>query len=551
MATQNDLIPGSGYNNIFIDSLIAGSGWSGKTISYSLRSGDGSMDETAFVGDSWSDNENAAFILAFSKFSAVCNLTFTQSANNTDANIGLWSVDDATITSLGGGESSLAFFFLPDGTFIDPLPGAFNWQEESWEYLNSGGNGFATIVHEIGHALGLAHPHDGGGEEDSTNFPGVLTQDDLGTGNLNQAIYTIMSYNDGWTGANGQVLPSPSYDYGNAFSPMAFDIAALQILYGANTKYNSGNNKYYLPKSNEIGTGWSCIWDTKGTDTISNEGSSLGCEINLTAATLNLADGDAAGGKVSFNHFIAGGFTIAKNVVIENAIGGSGDDRLIGNGFANNINGGSGNDYLDGGFGNDRLIGGLGDDIYYVDASKDVITEKTNEGVDTVFSTITYTLANNVENLTLSGFTEIHAVGNQTNNLVSGNDAANFVNGGLGNDTLTGGLGNDTFVFNTKLGPTNIDTITDFTSGDRIALAGSIFSKLKGVTDLSDNLYVQSIVGIPSRDDNVTNDYLFYDLESGRLYYDADGYGSGKDAVQIAIIGTGGISLTANDFSIV
>ena len=106
-------------------------------------------------------------------------------------------------------------------------------------------------------------------------------------------------------------------------------------------------------------------------------------------------------------------------------------------------------------------------------------------------------------------------------------------------------------MFNTKLGPTNIDTITDFTSGDRIALAGSIFSKLKGVTDLSDNLYVQSIVGIPSRDDNVTNDYLFYDLESGRLYYDADGYGSGKDAVQIAIIGTGGISLTANDFSIV
>jgi hypothetical protein len=86
-------------------------------------------------------------------------------------------------------------------------------------------------------------------------------------------------------------------------------------------------------------------------------------------------------------------------------------------------------------------------------------------------------------------------------------------------------------------------------NGDKIALAGSIFSKLKGVTNLSDNLYVQSIVGIPTRDDNVTNDYLFYDLESGRLYYDSDGYGSGtKDAVQIATIGTGGVSLTANDF---
>ena len=103
-------------------------------------------------------------------------------------------------------------------------------------------------------------------------------------------------------------------------------------------------------------------------------------------------------------------------------------------------------------------------------------------------------------------------------------------------------------MFNTKLGATNIDTITDFTSGDRIALAGSIFSKLKRDKDLSDNLYVQTIVGISTQDNN---DYLFYDFESGRLYYDADGYGSGKDAVQVAIIGSGGVSLTANDFSIV
>ncbi len=125
-----------------------------------------------------------------------------------------------------------------------------------------------------------------------------------------------------------------------------------------------------------------------------------------------------------------------------------------------------------------------------------------------------------------------------------GNDT---INGGLGNDTLTGGLGNDTFVFNTKLGPTNIDTISDFASGDKIALVGSIFSKLKGDKDLSDNLYVQTIVGISTQD---ANDYLFYDFESGGLYYDADGSGA-KAAVQIAIIGTGGVSLTANDFSIV
>jgi hypothetical protein len=103
-------------------------------------------------------------------------------------------------------------------------------------------------------------------------------------------------------------------------------------------------------------------------------------------------------------------------------------------------------------------------------------------------------------------------------------------------------------LFNTKLGPANIDTITDFTSGDKISLSGSIFSKLKGDKDLSDNLYVQTIVGISTQDNN---DYLFYDFESGRLYYDADGSGTKSKPIEVAIIGTGGVSLTANDFSIV
>ena len=209
--------------------------------------------------------------------------------------------------------------------------------------------------------------------------------------------------------------------------------------------------------------------------------------------------------------------------------------------------GSSGDDNFIGTLSNDFMMGGLGDDTYYVDAAKDKVTEKSNQGIDTVISSISYTLGTNVENLTLSGTSGLSGKGNTAANVIIGSSGNDTINGGLGNDTLTGGLGNDTFVFNTRLGPTNIDTIIDFTNGDKIALAGSIFSKLKGDKDLSDNLYVQTIVGISTQD---TNDYLFYDLESGRLYYDADGSGA-KAAVQVAIIGTGGITLTANDFSIV
>jgi len=231
--------------------------------------------------------------------------------------------------------------------------------------------------------------------------------------------------------------------------------------------------------------------------------------------------------------------TITGTFAADLIVGGAGNDA---------INGAGGNDTIDGGLGNDAMTGGLGDDTYYVDAAKDKINENSKQGVDTVISSSSYTLGSNVENLTLTGTTGLSAKGNTLANVLIGSSGNDTIIGDLGADTLTGGIGNDTFVFNTKLGPANIDTITDFTSGDKIALSGSIFSKLKGDKDLSDNLYVQTIVGISTQDNN---DYLFYDFESGRLYYDADGSGTKSKSIEVAIIGTGGISLTANDLSIV
>ncbi|MDP3688644.1 MAG: putative Ig domain-containing protein, partial [Sulfurimicrobium sp.] len=126
--------------------------------------------------------------------------------------------------------------------------------------------------------------------------------------------------------------------------------------------------------------------------------------------------------------------------------GGAGDDTLIGLGGNDVLNGNAGNDRLDGGTGSDKMLGGAGNDTYVVSVSTDVITENTDEGIDSVESSVTHTLAANVENLTLTGTSAIKATGNTLDNILTGNSAANTLSGGTGADTLIGGAGNDTYV---------------------------------------------------------------------------------------------------------
>ena len=166
-----------------------------------------------------------------------------------------------------------------------------------------------------------------------------------------------------------------------------------------------------------------------------------------------------------------------------------GNDTMYGGTGHDTMYGGIGNDYLNGGLGNDTMYGGTGNDTYVVNSAFDRVIEYSSQGVDTVKSSISYTLGAYVENLTLTG-SAYRGNGNSYGNVIKGNTFNNllygyggndtmygyggrdrmyggtghdYVSGGAGNDTLYGGAGNDTLV-----GGTGSDTLVGGAGNDRL-----------------------------------------------------------------------------------
>jgi Ca2+-binding RTX toxin-like protein len=183
--------------------------------------------------------------------------------------------------------------------------------------------------------------------------------------------------------------------------------------------------------------------------------------------------------------------------------GGDGNDILNGDAGNDRLQGDAGNDTLNGGTGVDTLIGGTGNDTYVVDNVSDKITELANAGTDTVQSSVTYTLAAHVENLTVTGSGAINGTGNTLNNVITGNSGNNILDGGTGADSLIGGTGSDllyggadsvrdVFIFNSiadsKTGSTR-DKVYDFrTTVDDLDLRGiDANTKLTGNQEFSFN----------------------------------------------------------------
>ncbi|MFM7457871.1 MAG: beta strand repeat-containing protein, partial [bacterium] len=156
-----------------------------------------------------------------------------------------------------------------------------------------------------------------------------------------------------------------------------------------------------------------------------------------------------------------GGTGNASNNVIT---GNSGDNYLDGGKGDDTLSGGAGNDTLDGGEGNNTLIGGAGNDTYIVSDASDVIQELVGEGVDTVKSSVTYTLTANFEKLTLTGSNNIDGTGNTDNNVITGNSGNNTLTGGDGNDILDGGGGNDILNGGTGDDTYIVDNLSDIIS---------------------------------------------------------------------------------------
>jgi Ca2+-binding RTX toxin-like protein len=125
---------------------------------------------------------------------------------------------------------------------------------------------------------------------------------------------------------------------------------------------------------------------------------------------------------------------------------GAGNIDGTGNELANDLTGNAGRNLLDGGAGADALSGGEGSDTYIVDHEGDMVVERAGEGIDTVHASVSYALGADVEDLVLTGSSDIGGIGNKLTNAITGNAGNNLLDGGDGADQLAGRLGHDTYI---------------------------------------------------------------------------------------------------------
>jgi serralysin len=321
-----------------------------------------------------------AFMLALGEFEKVADIDFVVVDNRAEADFKVITYNGTP----GAGASLLGRMSPPNEQ--NEGQAEFNSGDVRWTEagLQQGGFYFPTLIHEFGHGLGLAHPHDNGGRSSIMRGAGGGTAGiggGLGDFDLSQQVHTIMSYNDGWASSpygqprSGGITGTEVDHFGWVGTLSPLDIAVIQDKYGVNEEWAIGNDSYLIKDFNGPGNFHAAIWDGGGVDEIRYDGS-RDAVIDLRPATLKYEEG--GGGRVSYADGLFGGFTIANGVTIENALAGSGNDLLIGNDAANHLEGGAGNDRLVGDAGNDRLVGGRGSDTLDGGAGTDTFVFASN-----------------------------------------------------------------------------------------------------------------------------------------------------------------------------
>ena len=401
-------------------------------------------EDTAAVHAGLDAVQAAAARSALLQWSTVANVKFTEVADTaTDVGDIRFAWTSATRTTSTGSQA-WGWAYYPNGRspsagdiWISTL--ASGAAAADWV---AGSANFSSLLHEVGHALGLKHPF-----EDSPTLPAALATEQYSVmayapAAHNMFMQAVRAPNGTTTWTAVQVQPE---------TPMLLDIAAMQYMYGANLAHRTGDDLYTFDPARPF---FKTLWDAGGNDTISIGNFATGSVIDLRAGQFS-----SIAIRSGFNWPSAppasaydgtDNLAIAFGVVIENAIGGSGSDLLRGNDAANRLDGGAGDDTLYGGAGNDffdwdagrragadTFHGGAGDDTFALTPG-DRVVELANEGTDTVHVSFSHVLADNVERLVASGSVGL---------VLGGNGLDNFLSGTAGDDLIDGGAGDDTVVY--------------------------------------------------------------------------------------------------------
>jgi serralysin len=323
---------------------------------------------------------------------------------------------------------------------------------------------FQTYLHEIGHALGLGHAGNYNGTADYTTD--ALYQNDAWS-------TTVMSY---FSQRENSYFSQRDFSYDYAVTPMVADLIAVSMLYGTPTTTRTGNTVYGFDSNadREVFDARAnpnvayTIIDSGGVDTLNYSHFSNDQRIDLRPEMFsNVGAG-------------IGNVSIARGTVIEKAIGGSGDDIIIGNDANNTLTGGAGDDTLRGSDGNDRFVSGDGNDVMVGGSGIDTVLYDHASGAVNVDLAITIAQDTGSEGRdTLSEIERVNGsrfadaiYGDAADNVIYGHNGDDEIHGRGGNDRLTGDQENDLLYGDdgndTLIGRTGADTLHAGNGNDRL-----------------------------------------------------------------------------------